>query len=768
MSTARSYLSYVYADGRPTPPGWILITLAATGAITAVVLGIMILSAMSVDVPLPDNVPGGQATEVLDANGNLIGTLKGEQKRQIVPLEEISPHLQDAVVATEDHRFYEHSGVSFPDILRALFTNAQAGQVEQGGSTITQQYARNAFERVGTERTLSRKFKEIALARKIEDRYPKEKILEFYLNTIYFGRGAYGAEAAALTYFKKPAQDLSVGEAAFLAGAIRAPGHFQPDDHPQSAVRIRNEVLGDMVSSGYLSEAEEQQVRSSDLLATFALGPTHLDSPRAGFFMEHVRRLLRSEEYGFTESQLLGGGLTVHTTLDLAMQDAAEEAVSAVLPERTHPEAALVAMDPDGQVRAMVGGRDVKDRVRALGYNYAANVRSDDESGRPAGSAFKPLALARYLQNGGEVSARFRGPATMTIDSPLCLNADGEPWVVSNYGNQGFGRLDVTAATANSVNTIYAQIMADEVTPEGFMDTAEQLGISIPERDEGCALALGTTQVTPLEMAVAYSTFAARGERPEPLMITRVTGPNGRTLLEQSPDTSPVLTRRVADTVNQVLQRVIQNGTATGADIGRPAAGKTGTTANYRDAWFAGYTPDLTAVVWMGYAPDQSGKIAEMTAVHGQRVTGGSLPALIWSAFMRQALAGTEPTDFADPRDLSVASDPDPQPGCPADMIHTPDGGCTAIELPSPLPVPEPTTVAPLPIPTTTAPLPGLGPNQPQRNPSPAPRPAPTPSPEPVPSPTATEQPPPQPSPAPSPIRPSPRPSPDSPDHIFR
>ncbi|MBW3591578.1 MAG: transglycosylase domain-containing protein, partial [Actinobacteria bacterium] len=464
MPLSKPTLSTFYSEGKPTTAGWIAAGIGAVGLVAVIAVAVLTISALRVDVPLPDNAPGGQATEVLDAHGDLIGALKGEQKRQIVELADMAPALQEAVVATEDRRFYEHNGLSFRGMVRALLTNTWAGEVEQGGSTITQQYARNAFGRIGTERTVSRKVKEIVVARKVENRYSKDKILESYLNTVYFGRGAYGAEAAALTYFKKPAKDLTLDEAAFLAGIIRSPEYFQPEEHAQDAVRIRNKVLGDMVAAGYLTEAEADEARRADLIAKFKLGPTHLDSPRAGFFMEHVRRLLRSDQHGFSDAELLGGGLTIHTSLDLHMQDAAEAAVFEVLPEPDNPEVALIAMDPDGFVRAMVGGRDVKDRVRALGFNFASNVRQEQEGGRPAGSAFKPIALARYLEQGGDLSDRFRGPRQITIDSPLCRGPDGEPWTVSNYGNQGYGTWATDSANAIKrlrANGISHTIMVD-------------------------------------------------------------------------------------------------------------------------------------------------------------------------------------------------------------------------------------------------------------------------------------------------------------------
>jgi penicillin-binding protein 1A len=731
-------LSGLIREGRPTARGWLVLGAAAAGAMVFALIAVVV----GVSVPLPDAAPGGQATEVLDAEGKLIGALRGEQKRQIVPMDQISTHLQRATVATEDRSFYQHSGVSYRGMVRALFTNVSAGQVEQGGSTLTQQYARNAFERVGTKRSIYRKLKEIALAKKIERRYPKQKILEFYLNTVYFGRGAYGAEAAAQTYFKKSAKDLDLGQAAYLAGVLRSPERFQADRNPQSVLAIRNEVLGDMVRAGYISQAEMAQVSATDIVSQFKFGPIKLDSARAGYFMEHIRRLLGTREYGFTEAEILGGGLKIHTTVDLRMQQAAERAVSSTLNLPTDPEAALIAMDPEGRVKAMIGGRDVTDTVRARGFNFAANVRKGDGGGRQAGSAFKPFALAAFVQEGESVKSQFPGPPQITISSPHCRNEDGSPWHVSNFDSDRFGNIDVIQATVNSVNTVYAQMMDKVVAPSEFIRVAGEAGIPIPRRDMGCALTLGTTAVTPLEMARAFTTFAARGRRPEPLMITRIVAPDGDVVREQEPESVQVMDEDVADTVNYVLEQVVSRGTGTGAKIGRPAAGKTGTTQNHVDAWFAGYTPALTGVVWMGYPPDASGKIPQMNSVHGSRITGGSFPATIWRTFMQEALKGVRPEPFVKPRFAEEAINPTPT-GCPSNLVPGPEGvGCVAR---SPL-APTPIEIPPLePIPVE--PLPEV--------------PAPTFQPQPFP--TATVQPSPTPkvtlSPSPSPI-PSPSPSP--------
>lgn len=599
---------------------------------------------------VPEIPPYTETSMILDSAGQVVATLHGEENRIVVPLEEISPHLQSAVIAAEDREFYKHNGVSIRGIIRAARANLSNDKIVQGGSTVTQQYVRNAFPQIGTEKTIERKIKEALWAMEVERKYGKDEIMQAYLNTVYFGRGAYGAEAAAQTYFNVTAAQLTPGQAAYLAAALRSPNELQIDRDPQAAILARNEVLDEMTEVGLLTADEAKLARGEDLATQFA--PARLGSQegsaRAGYFVEYVRRTLKSK-FQFTDEQILGGGLRIHTTLDSRMQKAAEDAVSSTFDRPEDPEAALIAMDPEGRVLAMVGGKDVEDAKRARGFNFAVDVQNSG-GGRQAGSAFKPIALASFLEQGNSVHSTFMGHSEVEITSERCKNEDGSPWEVSNYGGAGFGALDLISATTNSVNTVYAQLMDSEVSPEDFIQTAHELGIDIPQFDRGCALTLGTTDVTPLEMARAYTTFARRGMRPDPMAITKVTGPDGEVILELTPSSQQVMDPNTADTVNYVLERNIRAGTGTRARIGRPAAGKTGTTQNFQNAWFAGYTPNLTAVVWVGYAPEEDGTIPVMTNVRGRRVTGGSFPAAIWGDFMSVAVEGMEVTDFQDPR----------------------------------------------------------------------------------------------------------------------
>jgi membrane peptidoglycan carboxypeptidase len=600
-------------------------------------------------VQLPQIAPSAQSSQILAYDGQVIATLHGTENRTIVPLDKISPYLQIAVLSAEDRGFYKHSGFSLRGTLRAARANMEGGRIIEGGSTITQQYVRRTLPEVGTEKTLMRKLKEIFWAFELERHYSKAQIMERYLNTVYFGRGAYGAEAAARAYFKIPAADLSPGQGAYLAGLIRSPMRYQLDRNPEGAVKLRNEVVDGMVAGGFLGPGEGRAAKAEDLRAQFKPGMSiEVDSPRAGYFVEYVRRQLKSQ-FKLTDEEILGGGLQIHTTLDLRMQDAAESAIKSTLTRADDPEAAMVAMDPQGRVRAMVGGRVVDSIDRARGYNFAVDDNGNG-GGRPAGSAFKPIALTAFIEEGKSLDSRFSGGSPIQIDSDQCRNGDGTPWEVSNYSHAQFGSLDVVGATTSSVNTIYAQIMDKVVTPTKFIETAVLLGIDIPSYDKGCALTLGTTDVTPLEMARAYTTFGQRGERPEPLIITKITHPDGSVVAELTPKTEQTIDPNVADTVNYVLEKNIQSGTGTGAKIGRPAAGKTGTTQNFQNAWFAGYTPEMTAVVWMGYPPGPDGKIPGMLHVHGRQVNGGSFPATIWKKFMSSALDGIKATDFHEPK----------------------------------------------------------------------------------------------------------------------
>jgi len=471
---------------------------------------------------------------------------------------------------------------------------------------------------------------------------------------------------------------VDLAEAAYLAGVIRSPGRYQQENNPQGVEQIKDRVLASMLSAGFIDRDKYVQAEQVDLSARFKFGlSAELDSPKAGYFIEYVRQLLLNE-FKIPESELLGGGLEIHTTLDMSMQEAAEEAVRSTMNQPEDPEVALIAMDPQGRVRAMVGGRVVDDPERARGFNFAANLPGDD-GGRQAGSAFKTFALAAFVDEGKSVYSKFAAPPQIQIDSKTCRNADGTPWKVSNFDDAGYQNLDLIEGTTRSVNTVYAQVMDRVVSPSKFISMAAKAGIDIPRSDEGCALTLGTTDVTPMEMARAYATFAARGRRPEPLVVEKVVATDGTTVIDKRPRSEQTIDQNVADTVSWILEQNIQKGTGTGAKLPWPAMGKTGTAQNHADASFAGSTPELTAVVWMGYPPSgDPPQIPLMTGVHGDRVTGGSLPATVWRKFMSEALKGSKHSDFPTPDRLEgEVLAPSPVP-CPA-----PDGSPAPGESPA-------------------------------------------------------------------------------------
>ena len=618
-------------------------------------------------VPLPEEVKLPQSARVYDRDGVLIATYRDEVTRFMIELDSLPDHVTKAIIAAEDRDFFEHDGVSITGMIRAAWENATSGRVTQGGSTITQQYIKNAVLE-DASRTVERKINEALLAIKLEDRYSKDEILEMYMNTVYFGRGAYGIEAAARTYFAKHARSLTVPEAAFLAGVIPSPQRYQ---ERRAALERRSYVLGAMQEEGYITEVERERAEDKKLRTKVA---EQLRPHRQGaaYFLEWLRKDYLYPRFG---ECLFRCGLKIFTTIDMDMQQQAEEAVASTLDLETDPQAALVSMTPTGEVRAMVGSRHSFDSVRAArGFNFAT------DSKRQAGSAFKPFTLLAAIEEGISLSSRFSGQSPKLIDDPVCTGPEGE-WEPENYEGTSYGTLDLTAATANSVNTVYAELIS-EVGPERVAEIVEALGFTgtdgSGEIDPVCSLALGTLDVSPLEMARAYAALAARGVLPEVTPLRWVENGAGKCLLGYgtpkkmkckkvvSTEGERVVEENSVDVLTKALTGVVEAGTATSAQIGRPVAGKTGTTQDNRDSWFAGYVPQLATIVWMGYpvedGPDKKPGTADDVSplmqycglsycrpVHGIDVTGGSFPASIWSTFMLAALEGTEITAFVEP-----------------------------------------------------------------------------------------------------------------------
>ncbi|MGZ8762380.1 MAG: transglycosylase domain-containing protein [Acidimicrobiia bacterium] len=594
-------------------------------------------------------LPSAQAesTKVLAADGSLLANLHDEENRDPVALEAIAPVLRDAVVAIEDARYFEHDGVDPRGVVRALTRDIEAGTAEEGGSTITQQYVRAVM--LDTDKTLIRKLHEAVLAIQLEHKFSKRQILQRYLNTVYFGNGAYGVEAAAQVYFAKPARNVDLPQAALLAGLIQAPNRTDPYQDPAGAQLRRDVVIDRMAELDRIDPAAAAAAKSAPLgVAPEPAAPRH---PAAHFVEQVKKQIVHDPAIGpaigpdeaARERRLFTGGLRVETTLDPKLQGLAEEAVAQVLPDpATDPEAAVVSIDPtNGHVVAYVGGRDYFGTAPSAQFDLAEN-----DAGRSSGSAFKPFVLAAALDAGIPLTRTYKAPGQMTI--PI---EGQEPWDVSNYEGQADGsRMDLTEATVKSVNTVYAQLMMD-VGPQVAVDEAKRLGIVTTALDAVPSAVLGTNEVTPLDMASAFSVFAGDGLRADPVFITRVTTRDGTVLYDAPAARHRVLSTLTARRVNEVLQQVVTDGTGVKARIGRQVAGKTGTAEDYSDAWFVGYTPELSTAVWIGFPDDTTAMVSPTTRV---TVTGGTWPAEIWQSYQGAALADRPATTFGSVEDAEA------------------------------------------------------------------------------------------------------------------
>src|SRR5688500_5098686 len=485
--------------------------------------GILLLTYAFASIPLPRDVVLPSSAEVYDVHGKMIGTFTDEVTRFIIDTDELPKFIGQAVIASEDRDFYAHGVVSLRGIVRAGWANLTGGEIQQGGSTITQQYVKQAVLR-DTSRTLSRKVKEAILAIKLERRHSKKEILGFYLNTIYFGRGAYGIEAAARTYFDTNAPDLTLPQAAYLAGIVPAPERYQPDENPVGARERRDRALRLMAEEGYISP--ERAERATKGKVKLEGDQRTIKRSKAAYFMEWLRKefLYKDKYYG---ADLYQAGLKIYTTLDLEMQSQAERAVSGVLDDGDDPQSALVSMTPRGEVRALVGSRsDFTNVTKARGFNYATDV-----PGRQPGSSFKPFTLMTAVDEGISPTSTFSGSSPTYVDDPECMgdeDADGDldPWEVENFGGASYGSMTLDQATTNSVNAVYAQLIS-ELGAEKVRDMVEEFGFAPKYGKEeipaNCSLALGGAEtVTPMEMARAYAGFAGRGRLPQVMPIRYV------------------------------------------------------------------------------------------------------------------------------------------------------------------------------------------------------------------------------------------------------
>jgi penicillin-binding protein 1A len=532
----------------------------------------------------------------------------------------MSHWMPTATLAIEDRRFWQHGALDYQGILRALVVDVRAHRVVQGGSTLTQQLVRARYM-PGERMTFHRKLREACLAVKLAARSGKRRVLQDYLNTVFYGHRAYGVQAAAVTYFARPAGRLTLTQAALLAGLPQAPSIYDPLRHPRAALERRNVVLGALLRIGAISRAQLRQAAASPL--GLHPGRRYVAIRASAFFNTVVRRLGR--RYG--ADGLQSAGLRVTTTLDSRLERMADQALGKWLGAAGDPAGALVAIDPrSGGIRALAtfvpGGR----RMR---FNLATQSR------RQAGSAFKTFTLTAAIERGIPLTSVWNGPPSLTIPNRRCLNGINSPWIVHNFADESAGTMTLLSAFAHSVNTIFAQV-ALRAGLQHIVDVAHRLGIRSHLKPV-CAITLGPEGVSPLEMTNAFATLAAGGIRRNAEMVRRLARADGSVVRSHHQPGKRVISEGIARTVTFALTGVIKGGTGIAADPGRPAAGKTGTAENEEDAWFCGFVPQLATCVWIGYPKAE----IPMTSVAGfSPVVGGSVPARIWHDFMVPALAG--------------------------------------------------------------------------------------------------------------------------------
>jgi penicillin-binding protein 1A len=570
----------------------------------------------------------GSNSFIYAADGSLLGSIPAEKNRQPVSLKDTSPWMAKATVAIEDRRFYEHGGIDFQGIARAAVNDIRAGRAVEGGSTITQQLVRNLYIR-HQERSLHRKLVEACLALKLSGKHGKSWILANYMNTVYYGNHAYGVEAAAQTYFSRHASKLSLLQSALLAGLPQAPSVYDPFKNPARAIERRNQVLKALYENGDIGYANYQE---GSKVTDLHLRPGKIYSRiREPYFFSFVRDEL-VKKYG--AATVRSGGLKVYTTIDRRMQRAANRAITETLYYDSDPASAVVAIDPrSGAIKTMTA---VTPGHSGNQFNLAAQAR------RQAGSTFKTYVLTQAISQG------INPDATTYLSAPLHYQPDpySEPWDVETYSHTYVGSTSITHATLLSDNTVFARLTLD-LGAEKVAAMANRLGVrSSLKTKEGAyvpSVGLGSIGVSPLDMASAYATLAAGGIYSEPMAIRKIVfADGGEDKNWGRPKRRRVIADWVAAEVTRILKMNIESGTGVGANIGRPAGGKTGTTENHADAWFCGITPTLSATVWVGYPQAE----IPMESVHGIAVAGGTFPAEIWRGFMEEAIGPTPVRDF--------------------------------------------------------------------------------------------------------------------------
>jgi penicillin-binding protein 1A len=622
-------------------------------------------------------------------DGSLLGSIPAERNREPVSSSRMSKWLPRATIAIEDRRFWQHGAVDYVGIARAAWKDVSAGKVLEGGSTITQQLVRNLY--TGQERTFTRKIKEACLAIKLAQKRSKPWILNQYLNSVYYGNHAYGVEAAAQTYFSKHASELTLLQAALLAGLPQAPSDYDPYHNPQAALDRRDEVLRSMLKNQSITPAQYNRAIRSNRLDLRA-GRIYTSIKQPYFFSYVIDEL----DHAYGSNTVRQGGLKVYTTIDPRLQRLANKAIRDILPYKDDPASAIVSVEPGtGAIRAMTAVV----RKRGNQFNLVA------QSARQAGSTFKTFVLASAIERGIDPDSTYYTSAPFTCSiGPWCQT----PWQVHTYDNSYRGSMSVTSGTLASDNAVYAQLTLD-VGPRYVWQMAHRLGVHLSPDKPVASIGLGSLAVSPLDMAAAYATFAAMGTYAKPMAITKVILPGGHEDADSGwgkPQTKRALSEAVAWKVTDILRQNALYGTGAGSGDGtHPNAGKTGTTENHADAWFDGYTRQLSTVVWMGYP---AGEIP-MLSVHGQTVAGATFPVPIWHEYMAAALWHHRALGFELPDKYpvyrSVTRGNYGSLGSYYTPSYSPPATTTSATTTQEAPVPPATTKAapPKPKPTTTA-----------------------------------------------------------------